>query len=165
VNEEDTNLHKSLNTEQMAAYKTIMFTFDSPNGRVFFIDGPGDTGKTFLYRALLGIVRSQDKIAIAIATSDVAASIMPGGRTAHSHFKIPLNIDESGYCSFTKQSGTAKLLHEASLILWDKASMTKRHAIEALDISLRDILDKEDLPFGGKTTVFGGDFRQTLLVV
>jgi hypothetical protein len=28
------------------------------------------------------------------------------------------------------------------LILWDEASMTKRHAIEALDISLRDILDK-----------------------
>jgi ATP-dependent DNA helicase PIF1 len=90
---------------------------------------------------------------------------MPGGRTAHSRFKIPLNIDEGGYCSFTKQSGTAKLLCEASLILWDEASMTKRHAIEALDISLHDILDKEDLPFGGKTVVFGGDFRQTLPVV
>jgi ATP-dependent DNA helicase PIF1 len=43
--------------------------------------------------------------------------------------------------------------------------MTKRHAIEALDISLHDILDKEDLPSGGKTFVFGGDFRQTLPVV
>jgi ATP-dependent DNA helicase PIF1 len=43
--------------------------------------------------------------------------------------------------------------------------MRKRHVVEALDISLCDILDKEDLPFGGKTVVFGGDFRQTLLVV
>jgi ATP-dependent DNA helicase PIF1 len=43
--------------------------------------------------------------------------------------------------------------------------MTKRHVVEALDISLRDILDKEDLPFGGKTIVFGRDFRQTLLVI
>jgi ATP-dependent DNA helicase PIF1 len=43
--------------------------------------------------------------------------------------------------------------------------MTKRHAIEALDISLCDILDKEDLPFGGKTVVFARDFRQTLPVV
>jgi ATP-dependent DNA helicase PIF1 len=51
------------------------------------------------------------------------------------------------------------------LILWDEASMTKRHAIEALDISLCDILDKEDLPFGGNTVMFGGDFRQTLPVV
>jgi ATP-dependent DNA helicase PIF1 len=82
VNEEDKNLHKFLNTEQMAAYKTITSTVDNPNGGVFFIDGPGGTGKTFLYRALLGTVRSQDKIAVATATSGVAASIMSGGQTA-----------------------------------------------------------------------------------
>jgi ATP-dependent DNA helicase PIF1 len=150
VNEEDKNLHKSLNTEQMATYKTIMSTVDSPNGDVFFIDGPGGTGKTFIYTTLLGTIRSQDKIVITTATSGVAASIMPGKWTAHSRFKIPINIDEGGYCSFTKQDGTAKLLHEVSLIMWDDALMTKRHAIEALDISLRDILVKEDLPFGGE---------------
>jgi ATP-dependent DNA helicase PIF1 len=102
VNEEDKNLHESFNTEQFAAYKTIISTIESLDGGVFFIDGPGGTRKTFLYRALLGTVRSQDKIVAATATSGVAASIMPGGRTAHSHFKIPLNIDEGGYCSFTK---------------------------------------------------------------
>jgi DNA replication protein DnaC len=102
VNEEDKNLHKSLNTKQMAAYKTIISTVNNPNGGVFFIDGPRGKGKTFLYRALLGTVRSRDKIAIATATSGVAASIMLGGRTTHSCIKIPLNIDEGGYCSFTK---------------------------------------------------------------
>jgi hypothetical protein len=56
VNEVDKNLHKPLNTEQMAAYKTIMSIVGSPNGGVFFIDGPGGTRKTFLYRALLGTV-------------------------------------------------------------------------------------------------------------
>jgi ATP-dependent DNA helicase PIF1 len=79
VNEEDKNLHKSLNTKQMAAYKTIISTVNSPNGGAFYIDGPGGTGKTFLYRTLLGIVRSQDKIVVATTTSGVAASIMPGG--------------------------------------------------------------------------------------
>jgi ATP-dependent DNA helicase PIF1 len=43
--------------------------------------------------------------------------------------------------------------------------MTKRHAIEGFDNRLRDILNKEELPFGGKTIVFGGDFRHTLPVV
>jgi ATP-dependent DNA helicase PIF1 len=43
--------------------------------------------------------------------------------------------------------------------------MTKRHVVEAFDNILRDILNKEDLPFGGKTVVFGGDFRQTSSVV
>jgi ATP-dependent DNA helicase PIF1 len=69
LNEEEKNLNESLNTEQFAAYKTIMSTIESLNGGVLFIDGPGGTGKTFLYRALLGTVRSQDKITIAMATS------------------------------------------------------------------------------------------------
>ena len=121
--------------------------------------------KLFLYKALLVTIRAQDRIVVATTTSGVAASIMPGGRTAHSRFKIPLNIDDGGYCSFTKQSGTAKLLRQASLIIWDEASMTKRQAVEALDNSMRDMMDRPDLPFGGKTIVFGGDFRQTLPVV
>jgi hypothetical protein len=149
----------------MSAYNAIMRAVDSPDGGVFFVDGPGGTGKTFLYRVLLGKLRSQGQIVVATTTSGVAASIMPGGRTTHSRFKILLNVEEGGYCSFTKQSGTTKLLHEASLIIWDKASMTKRQAVEALDRSMRDTMDNKDLPFGGKTFVFSGDFRQTLPVV
>nr|XP_051196959.1 uncharacterized protein LOC127310315 [Lolium perenne] len=165
VNVEDRSLHGSLNKEQRAAYDEILATIDSQRGGIFFVDGPGGTGKTFLYRALLATIRGQGKIALATATSGVAASIMPGGRTAHSRFKIPLRIDEGAICGFTKQSGTAKLLQVASLIIWDEASMTKSQAVEALDRSMRDIMDRPDLPFGGKTVVFGGDFRQVLPVV
>jgi Cdc6-like AAA superfamily ATPase len=46
---------------------------------VFFVDGPSGTGKTYLYKALLAALRSQDKIAVATATSGVAASILPRG--------------------------------------------------------------------------------------
>ncbi|XP_073359004.1 uncharacterized protein [Aegilops tauschii subsp. strangulata] len=165
LNVEDTYLSDSLNSDQRAAYDEIMSAIDRDEGGVFFVDGPGGTGKTFLYRALLAMVRGQKKIAIATATSGVAASIMPGGRTAHSRFKIPLGIDDGGFCSFTKQSGTAKLLQSASLIIWDEASMTKRQAVKALDNSMRDVMSRPDLPFGGKTVVFGGDFRQVLPVV
>uniref|UniRef100_A0A453JKG8 ATP-dependent DNA helicase n=1 Tax=Aegilops tauschii subsp. strangulata TaxID=200361 RepID=A0A453JKG8_AEGTS len=165
LNVEDTYLSDSLNSDQRAAYDEIMSAIDRDEGGVFFVDGPGGTGKTFLYRALLAVVRGQKKIAIATATSGVAASIMPGGRTTHSRFKIPLGIDDGGFCSFTKQSGTAKLLQSASLIIWDEASMTKRQAVEALDNSMRDVMSRPDLPFGGKTVVFGGDFRQVLPVV
>uniref|UniRef100_K3Y1Y3 ATP-dependent DNA helicase n=1 Tax=Setaria italica TaxID=4555 RepID=K3Y1Y3_SETIT len=154
---EDVGLSDSLNKEQRAAYKEIMSKVDTEQGGLFFVDGPGGTRKTFLYRALLGTLRNQNKLAIAIATS--------GGRTAHSHFKIPLTLEDGGCCSFTKHSGTAKLLQKASLIIWDEASMAKRQAMEALDNSLRDIMGRQDLPFGGKTVVFGGDFRQVLPVV
>ncbi|PWZ16452.1 hypothetical protein Zm00014a_034232 [Zea mays] len=161
----DVALKDSLNKEQRAAYDKIMSAVDTDQGGLFFVDGPGGTGKTYLYRVLLTTLRNQGKIAVAIAASGVAASIMPGGRTAHSRFKIPLTIDDGAVCSFTKQSGTAELLRKASLIIWDEASMTKRQAVEALDNSMCDIMGRPALPFGGKTIVFGGDFRQVLPVV
>ena len=48
--------------------------------------------------------------------------------------------------------------------------MTHRHAFEAVDRTLRDLMKAVDLslekkPFGGKVIVFGGDFRQILPVV
>jgi ATP-dependent DNA helicase PIF1 len=48
--------------------------------------------------------------------------------------------------------------------------MMHRHAFEALDRSLRDIMGTIDprfrsIPFGNKVIVFGGDFRQILPVV
>lgn len=162
---EDVAMKETLNEEQRSAYDKILSVVDTNNGGVFFVDGPGGTGKTYLYKALLAALCSQDKIAVATATSGVAASILPGGRTAHSRFNIPLTIDDGVVCSFTKQSGTTKLLQKASLIIWDEASMTKRQAIEALDNSMRDIMGRPRLPFGGKTVVFGGDFRQVLPVV
>ena len=80
---------------------------------------------------------------------------MLGGRTAHSRFKIPIKIDDSTVCSFTKQSGTAELMRQAALIIWDEVAMTKRQAVEALDRTLRDIIGSP-LPFGGKVMLFGG---------
>ena len=43
------------------------------------MDGPGGTGKMYLYKALLAKVRSMDLIAVATATSGIAASIMHDG--------------------------------------------------------------------------------------
>ncbi|RCV30729.1 hypothetical protein SETIT_6G118500v2, partial [Setaria italica] len=74
---------------------------------------------------------------------------------------IPHEIfEEASIDQNLEDSGTAKLLQQASLIIWDEASMAKRQAMEALDNSLRDIMGRQDLPFGGKTVVFGGVFRQ-----
>ena len=123
------------------------------------MDGPGGTGKTYLYRALLAKVQSMDLIAVATATSGIAASIMPGGRTAHSRFKIPIKLEENSVCNFTKQSETATLLCEASLIIWDEVAMTRRQSVETLDRSLQDITGSFE-PFGGKVMVFGGNFTQ-----
>nr|GMD14613.1 ATP-dependent DNA helicase PIF1-like [Ipomoea batatas] len=84
-------IHK-LNACQRAAFKTITDAVLGNKPSAFFVDGPGGTGKTFLYRCLLAFVRSKGLIALATATSGIAASILPGGRTAHSRFKLPLTL-------------------------------------------------------------------------
>ncbi|XP_062200771.1 uncharacterized protein LOC133903413 [Phragmites australis] len=110
-------------------------------------------------------IRGQEKLAVATAMFGVAASIMSRGRTTHLHFKIPLSVDDGAFCSFTKLSGTAKLIRMASLIICDEASLTKIQAVKALDNSLRDIMTRPELLFSGKTVLFGGDFRQVIPVV
>jgi len=164
VDLQDLNTYESLNKEQRAGFDEIIHHVINRKSQVFFIDGPGGTGKTFLYKALLAKVRSEGLIAIATATSGIAASLLPGGRTAHLRFKIPIKLGDNSMCNFTKQSGTAELLRMASLIIWDEVAMTKRQAVETLDRSLQDIMEST-LPFGGKVMVFGGDFRQVLPVV
>nr|GEV52828.1 ATP-dependent DNA helicase pfh1-like [Tanacetum cinerariifolium] len=115
-------------------------------------------------RALLAKIRSEGHIALATATSGIAASILPGGRTAHSRFKIPLDLAVGSVCRVRKQSSLATLIKDCKLIIWDEAPMAKRNAILALNDLLQDLMDLTEL-FGGKVVVLGGDFRQTLSVV
>jgi len=64
----------------------------------------------------------------------------------------------------------AELVCKANLIIWDEAPMMHRRAFEAVDQTLRDLMQLDDIEatkkiFGGKTVVLGGDFRQILPVV
>jgi len=64
----------------------------------------------------------------------------------------------------------AELVRKADLIIWDEAPMMHRRTFEAVDRTLRDLMQLDDAQaigkiFGGKTVVLGGDFRQILLVI
>lgn len=106
---------KLLVEDQRHAYNTIMQRISSGNGGIIFIDAPGGTGKTFLLNLILAKIRSQRKIALAVASSGIAATLIEGGRTAHSTFKLPLNINqmETSSCNIDKKSGMfAMLIHD-----------------------------------------------------
>nr|XP_009797051.1 PREDICTED: uncharacterized protein LOC104243546 [Nicotiana sylvestris] len=164
VTEQDLQLPYKLNIEQRRAYNVILDRIFSNKLGAFFIDGPGGTGKNFLYRALLATVRHIGFIALATASSGVAASLLPRGRTAHSRFKIPIDVNGIFSCNISKQSSLASLIRDAKLIVWDEIPMAKKEMVEALDLLLRDLMETTML-FGGKVVVFSGDFRQTLPVV
>ncbi|XP_022862674.1 ATP-dependent DNA helicase PIF4-like [Olea europaea var. sylvestris] len=136
----DFNCVEKFNKEQRFAYDKVMEKVKNDSSGTFFIDGPGGTGKTFLYKALLTAVRGQYFIALATASSGVAASLLPGGRTAHSKFKIPLETIGEINCSVSKQSALGIMLKMSRLIIWDEAPMVNRCAIEAVDKCLEILL-------------------------
>ncbi|CAG7906222.1 unnamed protein product, partial [Brassica rapa] len=126
----------------------------------------GSTGKTFLWKLLSAAIRCRGDIVLNVASSGIASLLLPGGRTAHSRFGIPLNPDEFSSCTIQPGTDQANLVKESSLIIWDQASMMGKHCSEALDRSLSDIVGKHaNQPFGGKVIVFGGDFRQVIHVI
>jgi len=53
-------------------------------GRVFFLDALGGTGKTILINLLLAQIRSSGKVGLGIASSGITVTLFSGGRTAHS---------------------------------------------------------------------------------
>ncbi|XP_057440582.1 uncharacterized protein LOC130732585 [Lotus japonicus] len=164
-----------MNSGQAKVYDEIISAVNKDNGGFFFVNGHGGTGKTFLWKTLTYRLRSEKKIILNVASSGIASLLLPGGRTAHSLFCIPLNVNEDSCCGIVQGSPKAELLQLTSLIIWDEAPMVSRYAFEALDKSLRDIMrvidpenfDPEnfDLPFEGKVVVLGGDFRQILPVI
>ena len=115
---------------------------DEPR-RVFFIDAPGGYGKTFLLETVLSSIHSVGKIALAVASSGIAAELLQGGQTAHSHFKISIPISDESMCSITLQSNHAKLMQQTALICWDEVLMSNKQHIECVDRSLRDIVKVE----------------------
>lgn len=164
MDDEELTLVDQLNNDKKFAYNTIMEVIQHKQAMAFFVDGPGGTGKTFLYRALLASLRSDGHIAIATATSGIAATLLPGGRTTHSRFKIPLILEASSTCSISTQSDLAELIRLAVVLIWDEAPMVNRRALEALDRTLQDLMEVNS-PFGGKVLILGGDFRQVLPVI
>jgi hypothetical protein len=109
----------------------------------FFVCGHGGTGKTFLWNAIIAKLRSNKKIVLAVASSGVASLLLPRGRTAHSRFKIPFDINEAATCSVKRGTMLAELIQMAALIIWDEAPMTHHRCFEAFDRTMRDILSEK----------------------
>lgn len=133
----------------------------------FFCFRSWGTGKTFLWNALVSYLRGYKSIVLTIASSGVASLLLPGGRTTHSRFKIPIDLDDNGVCDIRRFTMLSSLIESASLIIWDGALMTHRKCFEALDHTLRDVLSGSNphlanVPFRGKIVVLGGDLRQIL---
>ncbi|XP_048611725.1 ATP-dependent DNA helicase pif1-like [Brassica napus] len=172
--EKEAKLHAELfagmNGDQNKIYSSVLTSVENGDGQLFFVCGAGGTGKTYLYNTIIAKLRSVGKVVVPVASSGIAALLLPGGSTAHSRFKLPLNLTEQTMCEIHSGTRLASLMEMSDLIIWDEAPMAHRHCFETLDRTLRDLLSVQnpaaaEKPFGGKTVLLGGDFRQILPVI
>jgi hypothetical protein len=141
------------------------YTIRRPQGSCFFIDGRAGRGKTFLMAALCDRIRGDGGIACITGTTALSVVHYERGRTAHSAFGIPVQESDMGLESkIGPHSARAELLRQAHLIIWEELPMARKAVLECANQLLQDIMGNQ-LPFGGKTFVGLGDFRQVAPVV
>nr|VWP00470.1 Ubiquitin carboxyl-terminal hydrolase 7 [Ganoderma boninense] len=159
------NALSQMNSDQLSALQPILSAAHNNTPLLVFIDGPSGTGKTFVVNALCDFVRSLGLIVLATATSAYAAQLLPGGRTTHSTFKIPVS-DNNQFVDSTipTHSSRADLIRESRVAIWDEAPMANKAVFHSVNDLFQRLLDNHDL-FGGKIVVLLGDFRQTCPVV
>ncbi|KDN34748.1 hypothetical protein RSAG8_12190, partial [Rhizoctonia solani AG-8 WAC10335] len=116
-------LQGQLTDEQREAFNKVLDSVNNDRGTTFFLDGPAGTGKTFLYRTLCYTLQAQDKIVLCVASSGLAALLLPGGKTSHSVFKIPIDVKDNSTCNIPKHSHLAALIAHTDLIIWDEVPM------------------------------------------
>ncbi|WOK97259.1 hypothetical protein Cni_G05967 [Canna indica] len=166
------SLTTTLNVEQKEIHDAVVDSVMTNSGKFFFVYGYGGTRKTHLWTTIISGIRSKGLIVLAVASSGIASLLLPGGRIAHSRFKIPLNIDGNSTCQIKQKTQLAELIQTTTLIVWDEVPMNHRHCFEALNrtrtlqdlMYSKDSLAKDKL-FGGKTLILAGDFHQILPVV
>jgi hypothetical protein len=135
-------------------------------GNIVFLDGPAGTGKSFVFNTILKLIVAEERaFAIASATSGIASTVLFNGRTSHHAYGIPFKVyDGTEKSSIFLHSEKALRIKEATLLLWDEVPMADKHVVAVVDNFLRQLMGVPDCPFGGKITVFGGDWRQVLPV-
>ena len=158
----------NFNGDQQKIYHTVMEAVAKNESLQLFISARGGCGKTYLLNGILDAVRASELggcIALAMASTGIAAELLHLGRTFHSRLKAPLEPNENSTLNIPAQSKLAKLVRRAKLLMIDEVTMLHRFQVEALDRTLRDLMDKPNAPFGGKIIILAGDFRQCLPIV
>jgi hypothetical protein len=161
------NNYAKFNPLQKEAFDEILESVTNPtrSKKLFFLDGPGGTGKTYIYNTLINALKSRNKYAVSCAFTGIASSQLIDGMTIHTTYSIPIDYETTAVLQMSPLSKDAQYLKGAAVLIFDEAPMIPSAMVNLLDKLLRDISSDAQNYFGGKVVVFGGDFRQCLPVV
>ena len=157
-------MFRQLKGRQIEIVNSIINAVDNNvEPRCFFIDGPGGTGKTFIYKTLYYMLSARNIKVKCMAFTGIASILLPNGETSHKTFGLKVPLTAESISSIIPGSVKANELAKYDIFLMDEAPMLPKYGLHNMDQLLR-ALGNPNLPFGGKIVVLGGDFRQCLPV-
>jgi len=132
--------------------------------RLFFLTGNAGTGKSFLYNTAICRSRKLKFKVIPTASTGMAATLIFSGTTAHSAFRMGIDIEPGVIPLIARESFFGKRISEADFIIIDEVSMLDKVVIENIDQLCRELSSPAEKPFAGKVVLIGGDWKQSLPV-
>ncbi len=158
----------------------ITTRFINNTNQNIFLTGKAGTGKTTLLRE---IKKNTHKSVIVAAPTGIAA-INAEGVTLHSLFQLPfgafvpdnnalnnasvhtlINTPRSLLSNIKLHKNKRNMLKKMELLIIDEVSMLRADILDSIDLILRSVRRKRDIPFGGVQVMFIGDMLQLPPVV
>jgi PIF1-like helicase len=105
---------------------------------------------------------------VAAATTGIAALLLPGGITAHSAYRIPIDVDSLTPSQVKYGEPRGEELRNAQVLITDEISMMDKVCFHHIDKTLASILphqERHKAVFGNKLMLVSGDFAQILPIV
>ena len=132
-----------------------------------FIKGKAGTGKSFLIKSIINLLKVQKIPFVVCATTGIAASLI-GGKTVHSTFglySVKRNSMEEVVCSLDVSKPNGLALTYVKVIIIDEVTMMSAKVLSALEYGIRKIMAQFKspfgvTPFGGKCVLLFGDLAQ-----
>lgn len=131
------------------------------------ITGSGGSGKSFLVRRIIRVLRAQG-CDVAVTASTGIASLHVGGSTVHSFLgtKLVGNMEEweAQVDLHALHYKVTQRIRRAKTVVLDEVSMLSGDFLDMMDVHLQTVCSSAR-PFAGKQMVFVGDFLQLPPVV
>ena len=78
-------------------------------------------------------MNSIDVKMLVVAWTGIAASLLTNGKTIHTTFHLPLDINESTTCNITTNSAEGRAIMNTKILIWDEIFMASKLAFNAVD--------------------------------
>jgi hypothetical protein len=95
---------QTFNPEQCMVYDAVMESYNQDSGKAFFVHSAGGGEKIYTCNTITACIRADGEVVLCVASSAIAALLLEGDQTTHSHFKVPIPVHSSPVAIFQSKA-------------------------------------------------------------